>query len=56
MVTGLLAYGATSSSPLPLVGRGRGWGSRNGAPQSLYLATPHPNPPPQGGREKEAAP
>jgi 4-amino-4-deoxy-L-arabinose transferase-like glycosyltransferase len=42
------------SAPLPLVGRGWGWGSRGDA-RSSTLATappdPPPYPPPQGGRE-----
>jgi hypothetical protein len=33
-------------SPLPLVGRGRGWGSCNGARVRHDLPTPHPDPPP----------
>src|SRR5580692_10128830 len=41
-----------ASSPLPLVGRGRGWGSRYVALLCLNLPTPHPDPPPQGGREQ----
>ncbi len=41
------------SSPLPLVGRGRGWGSMIWALPRLNLPTPHPDPPPQGGREKK---
>src|ERR1700678_2743508 len=45
--------GSTASSPLPLVGRGRGWGALCGAPLCLHLSTPHPDPPPQGGREKK---
>ncbi len=39
---------------LPLVGRGRGWGSRDVALLCHRLPTPHPDPPPQGGREKAA--
>ncbi len=39
-------------TPLPLAGRGRGWGW----PQAQWLeVTPHPNPPPQGGREQNGA-
>src|SRR5499427_9221301 len=44
-----------ASSPLPLVGRGRGWGSV-GVAQLCHCGTPpHPNPPPQGGREPRGA-
>src|SRR5215472_12103899 len=46
-----LTYAATApqAPPLPLVGRGRGWGrgvEQDRAPRH----DPHPNPPPQGGR------
>src|SRR5258706_1554437 len=41
------------SSPLPLVGRGRGWGSMIWALPRLNLPTPHPDPPPQGGGGKK---
>src|SRR5216683_4947060 len=34
------------------LGRGWGWGSSCGAPYVPHLPTPHPDPPPQGGREK----
>jgi hypothetical protein len=40
------------SSPLPLVGRGRGWGSRRCGTAVPRGTPPHPDPPPQGGREK----
>ncbi len=43
-----------ASAPLPLVGRGRGWGSGDLALPRHNLTTPHPGPPPQGGREKKA--
>ena len=36
------------SAPLPLAGRGQGWGS---VAHRILLLTPLPNPPPQGGRE-----
>jgi 23S rRNA (adenine2503-C2)-methyltransferase len=39
-------------SPLPLVGRGRGWGSRDAATSVGDRATPLPSLPPQGGREQ----
>ena len=35
------------------LGRSRGWGSRDGAHRHRNLATPHSDPPPQGGREKK---
>ncbi len=41
-----------SFAPSPLVGEGWGGGSRADA---TVLATPHPNPPPQGGRGPEQA-
>jgi sulfoxide reductase heme-binding subunit YedZ len=41
--------------PLPLVGRGRGWGSGVVAPPVPCGAPPHPNPPPQRGREPRGA-
>ena len=44
-----------AASPLPLVGRGRGWGSSEGAQLATNRTTPLPNPPPQGGREQAAA-
>src|SRR5215467_13622552 len=44
-----------SFAPLPLVGRGRGWGSANGALPCHNLPTPHPDPPPQGGEGEESA-
>src|SRR6266852_3522877 len=34
----------------PLVGEGRGWGSRSGGRPCTRGTTPHPGPPPQGGR------
>ncbi len=34
------------SAPLPLVGRGRGWGSRSGTRPCPRGTTPHPGPPP----------
>src|SRR5260370_25372585 len=33
------------------LGRGRGWGSGDVAPQCPTARPPHPDPPPQGGRE-----
>src|SRR5437879_7117943 len=39
--------------PLPLAGRGRGWGSRRCGTSVPRGTTPHPDPPPQGGRESE---
>ena len=51
------ARASTQSSPPPraqrVVGRGRGWGAPRA--QSPRLP-PHPDPPPQGGREKRAKP
>src|SRR5580700_321820 len=44
-------------TPLPLVGRGWGWGSRGDARASTLAtapAAPPPSPPPQGGREFSA--
>src|SRR6266516_262863 len=44
---------APRAPPLPLVGRGWGWGQRNSAqlaPPNSCRTTPLPNPPPQGGR------
>src|SRR4051812_29593134 len=38
-------------APLPLVGRGRGWGSNSWVRSARQTLTPLPNPPPQGGRE-----
>ncbi len=35
-----------ATSPLPLGGRGPGWGSTNGALPGRNLSTPHPDPPP----------
>jgi heme exporter protein A len=58
---GALGLGATpelrldGSSPSPLVGEGRGGGSEGGAIASttaMNLATPTPNPSPQGGGER----
>ena len=43
-----------ASSPLPLVGRGRGWGSATGPPLCRSLATPTPTLPHKG--EGEEAP
>ena len=48
---------AEKRTPLPLVGRGWGWGSRGHTqPSTLshHRPTPHPIPPPQGGREMNA--
>src|SRR5258708_1084240 len=39
---------APFSSPLPLVGRGRGWGSWSGAHRAPHLPTPTPHPSPPG--------
>src|SRR5262249_8300346 len=39
------------SFPLPLVGRGEGWGSLCEARSCITAPPPLPNPPPQGGRE-----
>jgi len=43
------------SPPLPLVGRGRGWGSMSVAPPCHCLPTPHPNPPHKGGGSRGGA-
>jgi prepilin-type N-terminal cleavage/methylation domain-containing protein len=47
-----------SSSPLPPCGGGPGWGVRtlsvHGHRLRLVEPTPHPNPPPQGGREQRS--
>jgi DNA helicase II / ATP-dependent DNA helicase PcrA len=54
---GLLFEAATQSAPLPLVGRGGGWGPASpvtASPQANDRTTPVPNPPPQGGREQQA--
>src|SRR5271168_3874734 len=40
---------ARRRTPLPLAGRGREWGSTS----TELVATPHPDPPPQGGKRKE---
>jgi hypothetical protein len=40
------------SAPLPLVGRGWGWGSRESGNAVPERSTPLPNPPPQGERER----
>src|SRR5712691_5596878 len=37
--------------PSPLVGEGQGGGSQI-PPWRIHTRTPHPNPPPQGGRER----
>ncbi len=42
---------AALPAPLPLAGRGRGCGSGDMAHPSQNLSTPHPDPPPQRGRE-----
>ena len=39
-------------APLPLVGRGWGWGSLRCEHQRCDRTTPLPSPPPQGGREQ----
>ena len=61
-VIGSLA-GRAPSVPSPLAGEGQGGGwprtpnlqqGRSAAANSRLAATPHPNPPPQGGREREA--
>ena len=38
-----------SPAPLPLVGRGRGWGAANGAPHVPHLPDPYPRPLPHKG-------
>jgi cobaltochelatase CobN len=43
---------AAPSSPSPLVGEGRGGGSRGHGQRMPHLATPTPDPSPQGGGEK----
>ena len=45
----------TRRAPLPLVGRGWGWGSCDMALKGAERATPLPNPPPQGGRGVDRA-
>src|SRR5712664_1339170 len=51
-VVASLPSGRRRRPPLPLAGRGRGWGS----PGTVLVATPPlPDPPPQGGREQESA-
>src|SRR5205823_9734351 len=48
------AYPPASSCSLPPCGGGLGWGVGSGNNgEQLPFATPHPNPPLQGGREKE---
>ncbi len=53
----LLEYGASLTSPSPLVGEGWGGGCNfartefNNFTPLQTISTPHPNPPPQGGRE-----
>jgi multidrug efflux pump len=47
-----LALERIRCSPLPLVRRGRGWGSQDGAISVPHQTTPLPSPPPQGGREQ----
>jgi DNA helicase II / ATP-dependent DNA helicase PcrA len=54
---GLLFDAAPQSAPLPLLGRGGGWGSAGpvtASPQANDRTAPLPNPPPQGGREQQA--
>jgi len=48
---GAIASGAAGSSPSPLVGEGRGGGSRGYGPTVPYSPTPTPDPSPQGGGE-----
>ena len=48
--------GGNALLPLPLVGRGPGWGSCNGEHLCQSRPTPHPDPPPQGGREPAPPP
>src|SRR5262249_7905618 len=48
----------TRCAPLPLVGRGWGWGSRDSCAGGAIVISPHhplPSPPPQGGREQTSA-
>jgi DNA polymerase III alpha subunit len=47
-------YGSALSSPSPLVGEGRGGGSRACGNEVPHSSTPTPDPSPQGGREKKA--
>src|SRR5262249_26247182 len=48
----LLLGPRTRSAPLPLVGRGWGWGSTSEETVVHDRTTPLPSPPPQGGREQ----
>jgi hypothetical protein len=48
----LLLGPRTRSAPLPLVGRGWGWGSTSEGTVVHHRTTPLPSPPPQGGREQ----
>ncbi|MDQ0470256.1 hypothetical protein QO011_003272 [Labrys wisconsinensis] len=59
----IAAWSATPTAPLPLAGRGEGWGSiRNGrsapcraplgAGRDLFCTTPTPHPSPQGGGDR----
>jgi multidrug efflux pump len=50
-----LALDRVRCSPLPLVGRGRGWGSQDGAISVRHQTTPLPSPPPQGREQPEFA-
>jgi hypothetical protein len=49
--SGMLSRTATILPPLPLAGRGRGWGEQQ---RRHPWSTPHPDPPPQGGREQKS--
>jgi sulfite reductase beta subunit-like hemoprotein len=51
-IDGRMARGAALASPSPLVGEGRGGGSGDFGNEVPHLATPTPDPSPQGGGEK----
>src|ERR1700719_2040586 len=51
-MSALADHGARPPSPSPLVGEGRGGGSRDCGPTVPHSPTPTPDPSPQGGGEK----
>src|SRR5690348_17090286 len=47
-----LHFSSSASGPLPPCGGGSGWGVTTGQAPACFV-TPHPNPPPQGGRGQD---